>query len=787
MDQNQQNNDALLVLNAISKFLLTPNFEQISQTSQLLPSYLHNSWDAARSTQFRLSLFYYTQSKIPPSIILEILNGRPLQSPVPIGSPVVGPIVLTPTQNIVHVKNLPTNSFVPPFIRWTRTKQLQNGKYPKTGMFWKCFNLDSLEYSFGRVPGLCIQIGNSRQKIIFNTKNGLGECDLSIFQQYFLAFPMIDITVSCSDNTNSWVVVLQELQFSSYNENESNKPENKDQNQNQSKSKNNNNNNININNTKNTNDINNQNLLFQNNQSEQLVQPQNPFVLHNNINMNNSMHAHNMNTNNINHIDYNQVELQSQPKPINQTFQQIVGLNNYLWGTMDNQNNFNPFFQNNTNNNFNNLQTFNNSTNNIENNFNNRKNSNNNDINTNNNNNILSPPHYFNLDFEKGIENEKDLCSNDGNNNNNNSSSSSSNNTINTNNTSNTSINENNSKNVNNYNCFNYNNKSNNGKNTILQNQQPNITKKKTLSQGELIVNNNYIPENECWQIHKSKVFGEGSGLVIDQVSISLKCPLGMNRIKIPARAKQCSHIQCFDLQTFLDFTKVSNETSCPSCDRKFAIKDLIIDGFVDQILKKEKGYDQEMIIYPNGEWKRLKSVKKNYQIGYDVDEDVPIRLEIDSQSKEILSIEKIVASGQNGINKNLVEDSEDSDDFNNEKEIDMNFDNISPKNEPTKHNSRISLSNQAKGLLTKFPNRQAGYPMYKPTNEINLPNNFDTDFFSNTNVQTKSRKRKYQKKLPFLSAKNIFKRKPKKQIFVNYKGKRYKIRNLLKQLNNLN
>ncbi|KAJ6251101.1 suppressor of variegation 2-10 [Anaeramoeba flamelloides] len=659
MDQNQQNSDALLVLNAISKFLLTPNFEQISQTSLLLPSYIHNSWDVARSTQFQLSLLYYTQSKIPPYIILEILNGRPLQGMAPIGSPVVGPLLLTPTQNIVHVKNIPTNSFVPPFIRWTQIKQLQNGKYPKTGLFWKCFNLSSFEYSSERVPGLCIQIGNSRQKIIFNTKNGLGECDLSIFQQYFLAFPMIDITVSCTDNTNSWVIVFQEFQFFSNNENEINKLENKNKN----------NKNININNTNNTTDINNQNLLFQNTQSEHLIQSQKPIVIDKNNKKNNNINTNNMNTNNINHIDYNQIELQSQPKPINQSCQQLLGFNNYIWGPMDNQNNFKHFFQNNTINNFNNHQNFNNNINNIENNFNTID-----GIYTHNNNNIFNPPNYFQIDFGNEIGNEKDLLSNNTNRGNNFSSNIAHN-------TSDTSINSNNVNNANNYNSLNSNNSGNNGMGTLLQNQQSKIVKKRSLSLREFIVNNNYIPENECWQIHKSKVFGGGSGLVIDQVSISLKCPLGMNRIKIPARAKQCSHIQCFDLQTFLDFTKVSNETACPSCDRKFPIKDLIIDGFVDQILKKEKDYDQEMVIYPNGKWKRLNSVKKNYQIGYDVDEDVPIRLEIDSQSKEILSIEKIIASGENGIDNNLIEDSEDSDDFKNEKEIEKNFSDISQKN----------------------------------------------------------------------------------------------------------
>jgi hypothetical protein len=35
-------------------------------------------------------------------------------------------------------------------------------------------------------------------------------------------------------------------------------------------------------------------------------------------------------------------------------------------------------------------------------------------------------------------------------------------------------------------------------------------------------------------------------------LKVSLLCPLGKMRMKIPCRANTCSHLQCFDASTFL-------------------------------------------------------------------------------------------------------------------------------------------------------------------------------------------------------------------------------------------
>ncbi|PVV01654.1 hypothetical protein BB560_003917 [Smittium megazygosporum] len=68
---------------------------------------------------------------------------------------------------------------------------------------------------------------------------------------------------------------------------------------------------------------------------------------------------------------------------------------------------------------------------------------------------------------------------------------------------------------------------------------------------------------------------------------ISLICPVGQCRIKIPAKSKSCKHAQCFDLFSFLELNKSLYPMKCPVCS-------IIIDS-VDKLivdLKFEKALE---------------------------------------------------------------------------------------------------------------------------------------------------------------------------------------------------
>lgn len=68
----------------------------------------------------------------------------------------------------------------------------------------------------------------------------------------------------------------------------------------------------------------------------------------------------------------------------------------------------------------------------------------------------------------------------------------------------------------------------------------------------------------------------------------SLQCPLGKMRIRLPGRSLNCTHIQCFDLQFFIQMNEKKPTWLCPVCDKKIPFDTLVIDGLFTEILASE-------------------------------------------------------------------------------------------------------------------------------------------------------------------------------------------------------
>lgn len=49
-------------------------------------------------------------------------------------------------------------------------------------------------------------------------------------------------------------------------------------------------------------------------------------------------------------------------------------------------------------------------------------------------------------------------------------------------------------------------------------------------------------------------------------IKVSLKCPITYRRINLPARGHDCKHIQCFDLQSYLQMNSERGTWRCPVC-----------------------------------------------------------------------------------------------------------------------------------------------------------------------------------------------------------------------------
>ena len=58
-----------------------------------------------------------------------------------------------------------------------------------------------------------------------------------------------------------------------------------------------------------------------------------------------------------------------------------------------------------------------------------------------------------------------------------------------------------------------------------------------------------------------------------------------MRRIEIPARGRDCMHLQCFDLRHFVMLNKLSRRAVCPTCNTNIPFQSLVTDGFMEQLL----------------------------------------------------------------------------------------------------------------------------------------------------------------------------------------------------------
>ncbi|ORE11925.1 zf-MIZ-domain-containing protein [Rhizopus microsporus var. microsporus] len=68
---------------------------------------------------------------------------------------------------------------------------------------------------------------------------------------------------------------------------------------------------------------------------------------------------------------------------------------------------------------------------------------------------------------------------------------------------------------------------------------------------------------------------------------VSLKCPITLTRIKIPAKGIKCKHIDCFDLHDYLLLNKMERPMwTCPHCNDVVTSEQLGYDLFFEGLLK---------------------------------------------------------------------------------------------------------------------------------------------------------------------------------------------------------
>ncbi|KAE9052100.1 hypothetical protein PR001_g816 [Phytophthora rubi] len=119
----------------------------------------------------------------------------------------------------------------------------------------------------------------------------------------------------------------------------------------------------------------------------------------------------------------------------------------------------------------------------------------------------------------------------------------------------------------------------------------------------------NLTYESAKQEVIKSFGSEDEDDVVATVTMLSVRCPLGLCVISLPARGLHCKHLQCFDLKTFMLFSKKARSKAwrCTVCHHFIKASDLRIDPYLKKLLAEVEGEDEleEVEIFPDGSWKR--------------------------------------------------------------------------------------------------------------------------------------------------------------------------------------
>ncbi|XP_019412098.1 PREDICTED: zinc finger MIZ domain-containing protein 2 isoform X1 [Crocodylus porosus] len=131
-------------------------------------------------------------------------------------------------------------------------------------------------------------------------------------------------------------------------------------------------------------------------------------------------------------------------------------------------------------------------------------------------------------------------------------------------------------------------------------------------------------------------------------IKVSLKCPITFRRIQLPARGHDCRHIQCFDLESYLQLNCERGTWRCPVCNKTALLEGLEVDQYMLGILIYIQNSDyEEITIDPTCSWKPV-PVKPDVHVKEDPDGPVLKRCRTLSPSHMVLPnvMEMIAALG---------------------------------------------------------------------------------------------------------------------------------------------
>ncbi|XP_069096279.1 zinc finger MIZ domain-containing protein 1 isoform X3 [Pleurodeles waltl] len=136
-------------------------------------------------------------------------------------------------------------------------------------------------------------------------------------------------------------------------------------------------------------------------------------------------------------------------------------------------------------------------------------------------------------------------------------------------------------------------------------------------------------------------------------IKVSLKCPITFRRIQLPARGHDCKHVQCFDLESYLQLNCERGTWRCPVCNKTALLEGLEVDQYMWGILNAIQNpvccssEFEEVTIDPTCSWRPV-AIKSEIHIKDDPDGMPAKRFKTMSPSQMIMPnvMEMIAALG---------------------------------------------------------------------------------------------------------------------------------------------
>ncbi|CAJ0928211.1 unnamed protein product [Ranitomeya imitator] len=125
-------------------------------------------------------------------------------------------------------------------------------------------------------------------------------------------------------------------------------------------------------------------------------------------------------------------------------------------------------------------------------------------------------------------------------------------------------------------------------------------------------------------------------------IKVSLKCPITFRRIQLPARGHDCKHVQCFDLESYLQLNCERGTWRCPVCNKTALLEGLEVDQYMWGILNAIQNSEfEEVTIDPTCSWRPV-PIKSEIHIKDDPDGMPSKRFKTMSPSQMIMPNQNI-------------------------------------------------------------------------------------------------------------------------------------------------